>query len=84
MILFTIFVLYSYINYIYTSGESSNNYYLSNENIRIGSPTISFTDHQPFVLQDTEILQDWFFNMGGRGAQPSRGNRSRNVLVSAA
>ena len=34
--------------------------------------------------QDVEILEDWFFNMGGRGAQPSRGNRPRNVLVSAA
>ncbi len=34
--------------------------------------------------QDAEILEDWFFNMGGRGAQPSRGNRPRNVLVSAA
>ncbi len=35
-------------------------------------------------LEDCEILKDWFFNMGGRGAQPSRGNRSRNVLLSAA
>ena len=34
--------------------------------------------------QDAEILEDWFFNMGGRGAQPSRGNRPRNVLVAAA
>ncbi len=34
--------------------------------------------------QDAEILQDWFFNMGGRGAQPSRGNRPRNVLLAAA
>ncbi len=34
--------------------------------------------------QDSEILEDWFFNMGGRGAQPSRGNRSKNVLLSAA
>ncbi len=34
--------------------------------------------------QDAEILEDWFFNMGGRGAQSSRGNRSKNVLVSAA
>ncbi len=33
---------------------------------------------------DTETLEDWFFNMGGRGAQPSRGNRSRNILLSAA
>ena len=29
------------------------------------------------------MLQDWFFNMGGRGAQPSRGNRSKNALVAA-
>ncbi len=34
--------------------------------------------------KDAELLEDWFFSMGGRGAQPSRGNRSRNVLVSAA
>ncbi len=34
--------------------------------------------------QDIEVLEDWFFNMGGRGAQPSRGNRSRNVLLAAA
>ena len=34
--------------------------------------------------KDIALLEDWFFSMGGRGAQPSRGNRSRNVLVSAA
>tara|TARA_Y100001968_G_scaffold333507_1_gene396781 strand:+ start:2730 stop:3818 length:1089 start_codon:yes stop_codon:yes gene_type:complete len=34
--------------------------------------------------KDIELLQDWFFNMGGRGAQPSRGNRPKNVLVAAA
>ena len=34
--------------------------------------------------KDLELLEDWFFSMGGRGAQPSRGNRSRNVLISAA
>ncbi len=34
--------------------------------------------------KDVELLEDWFFSMGGRGAQPSRGNRSKNVLVSAA
>ena len=33
---------------------------------------------------DTALLQDWFFNQGGRGAQPSRGSRPRNVLLSAA
>ena len=34
--------------------------------------------------KDVEVLEDWFFNMGGRGAQPSRGTRSKNVLLSAA
>ena len=33
---------------------------------------------------DIEILEDWFFSMGGRGAQPSRGTRSKNALVAAA
>tara|TARA_Y100001968_G_scaffold139535_1_gene127686 strand:+ start:5248 stop:6369 length:1122 start_codon:yes stop_codon:yes gene_type:complete len=33
---------------------------------------------------DKELLEDWFFNMGGRGAQPSRGNRGKNVLLAAA
>ena len=32
---------------------------------------------------DIEILEDWFFSMGGRGAQPSRGNRSKNALIAA-
>ena len=32
---------------------------------------------------DIEMLEDWFFSMGGRGAQPSKGNRSKNALVSA-
>jgi len=32
---------------------------------------------------DIEMLEDWFFSMGGRGAQPSRGNRSKNALVTA-
>tara|TARA_Y100001968_G_scaffold96794_1_gene86765 strand:+ start:688 stop:1716 length:1029 start_codon:yes stop_codon:yes gene_type:complete len=32
---------------------------------------------------DVEILEDWFFSMGGRGAQPSRGNRQKNALVAA-
>ena len=32
---------------------------------------------------DIEMLEDWFFSMGGRGAQPSRGNRLKNVLVAA-
>ena len=33
---------------------------------------------------DTAMLEDWFFNQGGRGAQASRGSRPRNVLVGAA
>ena len=32
---------------------------------------------------DIEMLEDWFFNMGGRGAQPSRGSRSKNALIAA-
>jgi hypothetical protein len=32
---------------------------------------------------DVEILEDWFFGMGGRGALPSKGNRSKNALVAA-
>ena len=32
---------------------------------------------------DIEILDDWFFNMGGRGALESRGSRQKNVLLSA-
>ena len=34
--------------------------------------------------KDTRLLEDWFFSMGGRGAQPSRGSRAKNILVSAA
>ncbi len=30
------------------------------------------------------LLEDWFLNQGGRGAQPSCGSRSRNALVTAA
>ncbi len=32
---------------------------------------------------DIEMLEDWFFSMGGRGALPSRGSRSKNALVAA-
>ena len=32
---------------------------------------------------DIDILEDWFFNMGGRGALESRGTRQKNVLISA-
>jgi uncharacterized membrane-anchored protein YhcB (DUF1043 family)/protein required for attachment to host cells len=31
-----------------------------------------------------DLLSDWFLSQGGRGAQPSGGSRSRNVLVTAA
>ncbi|WP_225322844.1 DUF3086 domain-containing protein [Synechococcus sp. RSCCF101] len=30
------------------------------------------------------LLEDWFLSQGGRGAQPSGGNRSRNALITAA
>ncbi|MEB3199881.1 MAG: DUF3086 domain-containing protein [Synechococcaceae cyanobacterium] len=30
------------------------------------------------------LLEDWFLSQGGRGAQASRGSRSRNALVTAA
>ena len=33
--------------------------------------------------EDIEILDDWFFNMGGRGSLESRGSRQKNVLLSA-
>ena len=33
---------------------------------------------------DIAVLEDWFFNQGGRGAQASRGSRPRNVLLGAA
>ncbi len=36
------------------------------------------------IRKDTELLEDWFFSQGGRGAQPSRGNRSKNILISSA
>tara|TARA_Y100001968_G_scaffold277629_1_gene272555 strand:+ start:556 stop:1584 length:1029 start_codon:yes stop_codon:yes gene_type:complete len=36
------------------------------------------------VDNDIQMLEDWFFSMGGRGAQPSRGNRAKNALVAAA
>ncbi len=34
--------------------------------------------------KEIELLEDWFFSMGGRGAQPSLGSRTKNILVSAA
>ncbi len=33
--------------------------------------------------RDIDLLSDWFFSMGGRGAQPSMGSRPRNILVAA-
>ena len=32
---------------------------------------------------DIDILDDWFFNMGGRGSLESRGSRQKNALLSA-
>ncbi len=32
---------------------------------------------------DLEIMDDWFFNMGGRGSLESRGSRQKNALLSA-
>jgi len=34
-------------------------------------------------LSDIEIMDDWFFNMGGRGSLESRGSRQKNALFSA-
>ena len=34
--------------------------------------------------RDIALIEDWFFNQGGRGAQASRGSRTRNILVGAA
>ena len=30
------------------------------------------------------LIADWFLNQGGRGAQPSLGNRSKNIIIGAA
>ncbi len=54
----------------------------------------SFTDQPDFYAEpwklrrsldssDVEILDDWFFNMGGRGSLESRGSRQKNALLSA-
>ena len=32
---------------------------------------------------DIEVMDDWFFNMGGRGSLESRGSRQKNALLSA-
>ena len=34
-------------------------------------------------LSDIEIMDDWFFNMGGRGSLESRGSRQKNALLTA-
>ena len=34
-------------------------------------------------LTDIEVMDDWFFNMGGRGSLESRGSRQKNALLSA-
>jgi len=33
--------------------------------------------------KDISLLEEWFFNMGGRGALPSRGSRAKNILASS-
>jgi len=54
----------------------------------------SFTEQPDFYAEpwklrrslnssDIEIMNDWFFNMGGRGSLESRGSRQKNALVSA-
>jgi hypothetical protein len=34
--------------------------------------------------EGAELLEEWFLRQGGRGAQPSRGTRHRNLVVAAA
>lgn len=34
--------------------------------------------------EGAELLEEWFLRQGGRGAQPSRGSRHRNLVVTAA
>ena len=60
----------------------------------IKSSFASFTEQPDFYaepwklrrsldLSDIEIMDDWFFNMGGRGSLESRGSRQKNALLSA-
>ncbi len=60
----------------------------------IKSCFISFTEQPDFYAEpwklrrsldssDIEIMDDWFFNMGGRGSLESRGSRQKNALLSA-
>ena len=52
----------SSVNYVY-SGTEENNSYFSDESIRVGTPFISMPKHQPFVLQDTEVLiNDYYYH----------------------
>ena len=34
-------------------------------------------------FSDIEVMDEWFFNMGGRGSVESRGSRQKNALLSA-
>jgi len=54
----------------------------------------SFTEQPDFYAEpwklrrsldssDIEIMDDWFFSMGGRGSLESRGSRQKNALLSA-
>ncbi len=60
----------------------------------INSCFTSFTEQPDFYAEpwklrrsldssDIEIMDDWFFNMGGRGSLESRGSRQKNALLSA-
>ena len=60
----------------------------------IKSCCTSFTEQPDFYAEpwklrrsldssDIEIMDDWFFNMGGRGSLESRGSRQKNALLSA-
>ena len=60
----------------------------------IRSSFSSFTEQPDFYSEpwklrrsldssDIEVMDDWFFNMGGRGSLESRGSRQKNALLSA-
>jgi len=60
----------------------------------IKSCFLSFTEQPDFYAEpwklrrsldssDIEIMDEWFFNMGGRGSLESRGSRQKNALLSA-
>ena len=51
-----------------------------------GQPDVyadSWTLRRSLDNKDIALLEDWFLCQGGRGAQPSRGTRTRNILVAA-